>query len=188
MYGVMVCICPHKIPMLKPSPWGDALSFLEEGMAPPSSILAWRIPWTEEPGRLQSRGSQRTGHNVAMTTVVYDAGHIFAWFLLSVNVLWLGVQILFHFWWSCFRGLSVFWVQILYQVQVLQIFSSRFVACLLIFWIRCFRVEIFNPIKSAIPFSFVDWLFVLCVKTQSPWSTDQTQDHVDFLCFSLLFW
>ena len=31
---------------------------LEEGMAIPSSILAWRIPWTEEPGELQSIGSQ----------------------------------------------------------------------------------------------------------------------------------
>ena len=29
---------------------------------PHSSILAWRIPWTEEPGRVQSRGSQRIGH------------------------------------------------------------------------------------------------------------------------------
>ena len=36
---------------------------LEEGMATHSSILAWRIPWTEEPGRLQSMGSQRVGHN-----------------------------------------------------------------------------------------------------------------------------
>ena len=32
---------------------------LEKGMAMHSSILAWRIPWTEEPGRLQSMGSQR---------------------------------------------------------------------------------------------------------------------------------
>ena len=32
---------------------------LEEGMATHSSILAWRIPWTEEPGRLQSKRSQR---------------------------------------------------------------------------------------------------------------------------------
>ena len=36
---------------------------LEKGMAIDSSILAWRIPWTEEPGRLQSIGSQRFGHN-----------------------------------------------------------------------------------------------------------------------------
>ena len=36
---------------------------LEEGMATHSSILAWRIPWTEEPGQLQSRRSQRVGHD-----------------------------------------------------------------------------------------------------------------------------
>ena len=36
---------------------------LEEGMATHSSILAWRIPWTEEQGRLQSMGLQRVGHN-----------------------------------------------------------------------------------------------------------------------------
>ena len=36
---------------------------LEEGVATHSSILAWRIPWTEEPGGLQSMGSQRVGHD-----------------------------------------------------------------------------------------------------------------------------
>ena len=36
---------------------------LEEDMKTHSSILAWRIPWTEEPGGLQSIGSQRVGHN-----------------------------------------------------------------------------------------------------------------------------
>ena len=36
---------------------------LEEGMATHSSILAWRIPWTLEPGRLQSIGLQRVGHD-----------------------------------------------------------------------------------------------------------------------------
>ena len=36
---------------------------LEEEMAIHSSILAWRIPWTEEPGRLQPMGSQRVGHD-----------------------------------------------------------------------------------------------------------------------------
>ena len=37
---------------------------LEEEMATHSSTLAWRIPWTEEPGRLQSKGLQRVGHNL----------------------------------------------------------------------------------------------------------------------------
>ena len=36
---------------------------LEEGMATPSSILAWKIPWAEEPGGLQSIGSQRAGQD-----------------------------------------------------------------------------------------------------------------------------
>ena len=36
---------------------------LEEGMTTHFSSLAWRIPWTEEPGGLQSMGSQRVGHD-----------------------------------------------------------------------------------------------------------------------------
>ena len=36
---------------------------LEQEIATHSSILAWRIPWTEEPGGLQSMGSQRVGHD-----------------------------------------------------------------------------------------------------------------------------
>ena len=40
--------------------WADPL---EEGLATDSSILAWEIPWTEEPGRLQSMESQQVGHN-----------------------------------------------------------------------------------------------------------------------------
>ena len=36
---------------------------LEKEMVTHSSILAWRIPWTEKPGRLQSMGSQRVGHD-----------------------------------------------------------------------------------------------------------------------------
>ena len=36
---------------------------LEKGMATYSGILAWRIPWTEEPGELQSMGWQRSGHD-----------------------------------------------------------------------------------------------------------------------------
>ena len=38
---------------------------LEKKMATHSSVLAWRIPWTEEPGGLQSMGSQRVGHDLA---------------------------------------------------------------------------------------------------------------------------
>ena len=40
--------------------WEDPL---EKEMATHSSTLAWKIPWTEEPGKLRSMGSQRVGHN-----------------------------------------------------------------------------------------------------------------------------
>ena len=43
-------------------PWIGKIP-LEKGMATHSRILAWEISWTEEPGRLQSMGSQRVGHN-----------------------------------------------------------------------------------------------------------------------------
>ena len=38
---------------------------MEEEMATHSRILAWRVPWTEEPGKLQSIASQRVGHDLA---------------------------------------------------------------------------------------------------------------------------
>ena len=45
---------------VQPLGWEDPL---EKGMAIHSSILAWRIPWTEEPGGLESMVSQRVGHD-----------------------------------------------------------------------------------------------------------------------------
>ena len=45
--------------------WED---LLEKGTATHSSILDWEIPWTEEPGRLQSTGLQRVGHDWATNT------------------------------------------------------------------------------------------------------------------------
>ena len=55
--------------------WEDAL---EKEMATHSSTLAWKIPWTEEPGRLQSMGSQRVGHDF-MTSLSLSLSSILAW-------------------------------------------------------------------------------------------------------------
>ena len=52
--------------------WEDPL---EEEMATHSSILAWRIPWTEEPGGLQSTGSQRVGHDWAAKHTTLGDSH-----------------------------------------------------------------------------------------------------------------
>ena len=47
------------------------IKYLEKEMATHSSILAWKIPWMEEPGRLQSTGLQRAGHNWATSLSLY---------------------------------------------------------------------------------------------------------------------
>ena len=47
---------------------------LEKEMATHSSIFAWRIPWKEEPGRIQSMGSQRVGHDWA-TSLTHSIPH-----------------------------------------------------------------------------------------------------------------
>ena len=52
--------------------WEDPL---EEGMATHSSILAWRIPWTEEPGGLWSTASQRVGHRLKESDSLKELGH-----------------------------------------------------------------------------------------------------------------
>ena len=57
-------------------------------MAPHSSTLAWKIPWMEEPGRLQSMGSLRVGHDWAISLSLFTFTHwrkkwqpssVFAW-------------------------------------------------------------------------------------------------------------
>ena len=49
--------------MLSSSIWWVLASVMEKVMAPHSSPLAWKIPWTEEPGGLQPMGSLRVGHD-----------------------------------------------------------------------------------------------------------------------------
>ena len=55
---------------------------LEEEMATHSSILAWKIPWTEEPGGLQSMGSQRVRHNTCTDQRLASELYMFSCFPL----------------------------------------------------------------------------------------------------------
>ena len=52
---------------------------LEKAMAPHSSTLAWKIPWMEEPGRLQSMGSLRVGHDLATSLSLFTFTHRRKW-------------------------------------------------------------------------------------------------------------
>ena len=64
---------------------------LEEGMATHSSLLAWRIPWTEEPCGLQSMGSQRLRHDWATNTSLHTHFHSFldVWFTYTYTYILL---------------------------------------------------------------------------------------------------
>ena len=55
--------------------WVPDVLFLEKAMAPHSSSLAWKIPWTEEPGRLQSMGSLRVRHDRATSLSLFTFMH-----------------------------------------------------------------------------------------------------------------
>ena len=83
--------------------WGQLFispsgSQLEKEMASHSSILAWKIPWTEEPGRLQSMGSQRVGHDwVTEPGSQYFFCYLFSFFLFK-KIYWSIVAFRFHRW------------------------------------------------------------------------------------------
>ena len=65
-------------------------------MATHSSILAWRIPWTEEPGGLQSIGSQRVKHNCLTNTLTFKADEMPNVFPRSIQFAKLSGQIMFR--------------------------------------------------------------------------------------------
>ena len=80
--------------------WEDPL---EEGMETDSSILAWRSPWTEKPGRLQSIGSHRVGHDWSNLACMHSHGRFIKlyWFLLYSKMIQFSqthtyIHILFH--------------------------------------------------------------------------------------------
>ena len=71
--------CTKLCPPPKPSPQVlltlKLVHMWQKAVAPHSSTLAWEIPWTEEPGRLQSMGSRRVGHNWATSLSLFTFMH-----------------------------------------------------------------------------------------------------------------
>ena len=71
------CPAHRELPELPPHPWlwTPVVCLAEKAMAPHSSTLAWKIPWTEEPGRLQSMGSLWVGHDWATSLSLFTLMH-----------------------------------------------------------------------------------------------------------------
>ena len=86
--------------------------FLQEGIATNSSILAWRIPWTEEPGRLQSKGSQRVGATDRVRKrLLLNSNFTNILFIETFKVLYPPIHGYIFFWWqntNCKAGLKEF--------------------------------------------------------------------------------
>ena len=80
----------------------------EKAMAPHSSTLAWKIPWMEEPGRLQSMGSQRVGHNWATSLSLFTFMH---W-----RRKWQPTPVFlpgeFQPWWAAIYGVAQSWTRL----------------------------------------------------------------------------
>ena len=70
--------------------WEDPL---QEEMATHSSILAWKIPWTEEPGGLQSMGSHRVGHDLEIEHPYMHMRHLSRSSLLCFSSLFLPMEV-----------------------------------------------------------------------------------------------
>ena len=75
------------------NPWVRKIP-LEKEMATHSSTLAWKIPWTKEPGRLQSMGSQRDGHD--WTTSLYLTSDIIFNFCDLYALIWYMSRLLYQ--------------------------------------------------------------------------------------------
>ena len=119
---------------------------LEKGMAIHSSILAWRIPWTEEPGRLQSMGSQRVRYNRATIT--------------HSRILWLKNQVFYR---TC--GLPLTWPLHLILSSKHYAFHSSFRVFLRDQWLLL-QSQCSSPPLSLWPLSA---LLFLCAILDQPW-------------------
>ena len=78
LWASLVAQMVKNLPVIQET-WVQSLCWevpLKEGMAPHSSILAWRIPWTEEPGRLQSEGFEESDTTKQLSTRTRTHTHI----------------------------------------------------------------------------------------------------------------
>ena len=143
--------------------WEDPLV---KGMAPHSTTLAWRIPWTEEPGGLQSLGSQRVRHYRATNTN----------FLLYSDLLSRCQPLLLRFWFSYLTYLTV---HTLCLGSLLIADHNAFAAWKTLCPVLC-------PLVNMLFRSDLDCTLPLC---SSPWSFQpESRSHLRASSSALVHW
>ena len=106
---------------------------LEKEMATHSSILAWRIPWTEEPGGLQSMGLQRVRHNwTTSLSFLSDIGNFVIHFvsLLALSVRKISAE--FSFW----KQLSIF--SLVFDLFYVYLIIYMYICIFIVSYLRSF--------------------------------------------------
>ena len=120
--------------------------FLDCGL-PHSSTLAWRIPWTEEPGRLQSMESRRVGHNFTFTFKLVIKN------VLLVSLIFLKRSLVFTI--LLFSSISLHWL-----------LRKAFLSLLVILWNSAFKWVYLSPLLFAfLLFTAICKLFVISSET-----------------------
>ena len=129
--------------------WEDPL---ETEMAAHSSILAWKIPWTAEPGRLLSMGSQRVGHNWATSLSLSSEPGLFPSSTFHSGNPYI-IPILFY---------AYIWFSITYSIRIEYLEGSNFHKWLLF----CIYFRTFYT-KPLLPLSIVPFITIIpvCLST-----------------------
>ena len=110
---------------------------LEKEMATHSSTLAWKILWTEKPGRLQSMGSQRVGHD-------WVTSLSFTFFLIGIKTLWISlwIFILHHsIYYLFFFGILIICIFYLFMLASTVNFNLALIAFILFFLVEVWVIS-----------------------------------------------
>ena len=86
--------------------------YLEKAMAPHSSTPAWKIPWMEEPGRLQSMGSLRVGHDLGDFTSTFHFHALEKEMATHSSVLAWRIPGTGGAWWAAIYGVAQSWTRL----------------------------------------------------------------------------
>ena len=125
---------------------------LEKEMATLSSILAWRIPWTEEPAGLQSMGWQRVGHDWVTNTHTYIHTYYFSGCVESYEEEETFFKTLSH----CLIFIQYFWTFFLLWSPFCRIFLLQLTCSLALEWSEVGKISPgWHPDHSCLPLKMI---------------------------------
>ena len=142
-------------------------------MAPHSSTLAWKIPWMEEPGRLQSMGSHRGGHNWSDLAAAAAAAYLMLIFLilsLGSHHTYLSALMLFNVTYSLYQLLDGKQETIPYKIIYLIISNKTVLTFIKALIIMSFSYNLYSSKPQLHVYKWVQSLYDLPVISDGIWT------------------